>query len=453
MFELKLFGGASIETPAGPLTGRATQRHRLALLALLALRRSGGMARDRLVAYLWPESSAERSRRLLADSVYRINHALGGVVIRAVGDEVRLDAARLPSDVARFETALERGELERAVKLYGGALLDGFFLPNALEFEHWVEMERDRFARAYAYAVETLAAAAEQRADLEDAVRWWRAAAAHDPYSSRVTLRLMRTLAAAGDRVAALRHARMFEVLLREDLGVEPDLEVTALAAALRAGPQRARPADHTLESPGVPPSSPGPGRAPIPSRAGGEVLDAVRGRSPPFRSVAWEPEPVEAIAERSAGSPGDPSSGVTPLVRSAPNAPTIAVLPFTDLSQDGDHGHFADGMTEELINTLSRVDGLRVASKTSVFTSRARGADVREIGARLGVATVLEGGVRCARDRLRITAQLVDTETGYHLWSDAFDREGTDVIAIQQEIARVIADVLKGRLVGASHE
>src|SRR5687767_8169964 len=125
---LKLFGGISIETEDGPLTGRAVQRRRLALLTLLATARTRDVSRDRLIAYLWPDADAENGRRFLSDSVYRINQALGGDVIVAVGDELRLDAQRLPSDLGEFEDALSRGEHEEAVTTYAGPFLDGFFL-------------------------------------------------------------------------------------------------------------------------------------------------------------------------------------------------------------------------------------------------------------------------------------------------------------------------------------
>ena len=103
---LKLFGCAIVETPVGPLEGRAAQRHRVALLAILASTRRPARSRDSLIAMLWPEADAERGRRLLSDSVYRINQALGGDAIVASGDDLRLNRALLPSDVDAFETAL-----------------------------------------------------------------------------------------------------------------------------------------------------------------------------------------------------------------------------------------------------------------------------------------------------------------------------------------------------------
>src|SRR3954469_7296586 len=103
---LRLFGGAAIDAESGPVTGRATQRHRIALLALLASTRRLYRGRDQIVTFLWPEADAERGRRLLSDSIYRINQALGGEVIVGAGDDVRLNRQQLGSDVADFEAGV-----------------------------------------------------------------------------------------------------------------------------------------------------------------------------------------------------------------------------------------------------------------------------------------------------------------------------------------------------------
>jgi serine/threonine-protein kinase len=128
-----------------------------------------------------------------------------------------------------------------------------------------------------------------------------------------------------------------------------------------------------------------------------------------------------------------------------------IAVLPFADRSPGHDQEYFSDGITEELIATLARVQGLRVASRTSAFAFKGRGVDVRTVGAQLGVATVLEGSVRRAGDRLRITAQLVSAADGYQLWSETFERDAGDAFAVQEEIARAIAQTLRVRLAGGT--
>jgi TolB-like protein/class 3 adenylate cyclase/Tfp pilus assembly protein PilF len=125
----------------------------------------------------------------------------------------------------------------------------------------------------------------------------------------------------------------------------------------------------------------------------------------------------------------------------------SIAVLPFVNMSPDPDNEYFSDGMTEELINAFAQVQGLNVTSRTSAFAFKGKDTDVREIGRRLSVGAVLEGSVRKAGTRLRVTAQLIDTADGYHLWSDTYDRELADVFAVQDELSRAIVSTLQPRL------
>ena len=121
----------------------------------------------------------------------------------------------------------------------------------------------------------------------------------------------------------------------------------------------------------------------------------------------------------------------------------SIAVLPFADLSAQHDQEYFSDGVAEEILNALTKVAGLHVPARTSCFAFRRTSVDAREIGKRLGVETLLDGSVRKAGNRLRITVQLVDAQNGYYLWSERFDREIEDIFAIQDEIARSVLDAL----------
>lgn len=128
----------------------------------------------------------------------------------------------------------------------------------------------------------------------------------------------------------------------------------------------------------------------------------------------------------------------------------SIAVLPFADMSERGDQTYFADGMTEELLDRLAHVEGLRVAARTSSFAFRDRDEDVKQIALRLGVESILEGSIRRDGDRLRVTAQLIDARTGYHLWSETYDREVASVFTIQDEISTAIVDALRMQFAGS---
>jgi serine/threonine protein kinase/Tfp pilus assembly protein PilF len=126
---------------------------------------------------------------------------------------------------------------------------------------------------------------------------------------------------------------------------------------------------------------------------------------------------------------------------------PSIAVLPFINLSGEKEQEYFCDGMAEEIINALTHIEGLRVVARTSAFSFRDKETDIREIGKKLNVETLLEGSVRKSGNRVRITAQLVNVGDGYHLWSERFDRDLADVFAIQDEISLAIVDKLKVKL------
>jgi adenylate cyclase len=132
------------------------------------------------------------------------------------------------------------------------------------------------------------------------------------------------------------------------------------------------------------------------------------------------------------------------------PPVSTIAVLPFLDMSPGRDQDYLCEGLAEELINALTHIDGLRVASRTASFQFRTAGADVREVGRQLGVGTLLEGSVRKAGNRLRVTVQLIEVASGYHRWSQRFDRMLDDVFAIQDEIAESVATSLRGGVLTA---
>jgi serine/threonine-protein kinase len=135
------------------------------------------------------------------------------------------------------------------------------------------------------------------------------------------------------------------------------------------------------------------------------------------------------------------------PAVTASIPAPSIAALPLVNLSRDPDQEYFADGLGEELLNLLAKVPGLHVAGRTSSFAFKGKSEDLRSIGQKLNVATILEGSVQKAGDRIRITMQLINAADGYHLWSESYDRRVTDVFAVQDEIAQAVVAALKVKL------
>ena len=431
MFRLKLFAGISLEGGRGPLAGRAVQRHRLALLALLGVARSRGFTRDKLIAFLWPDADTERGRALLSDSVYRINQAVGGEAIVANGDVLRLNTERVSCDAAEFGEAVECADWQQAASLYTGPFLDGFFLDEADEFERWVGSERQRHAQEHVRALEALATTTD---DTLASLHWSQLFVQHAPYSSRAALQLMRALERTGERAAAVQHARVYAQSMRTDVGVEPDPEVLAYAERLRATPI-AKADDSRLN---------GSIDVVAPIVVQPAVLESPRRRRRPSLALGLLALASLVLIVGTVVARRDDSTAST----AAPTS--IVVLPFADQSPGGDQEYFADGIAEELMVKLANMRGLNVVGRTSSFAFKGKAADTREIASRLNVNAILSGSVRKAESRLRVTAQLVDAKTGYEMWSETYDRPEADVLDIQDEISRAIVMRLRGQFVRA---
>ncbi len=188
-------------------------------------------------------------------------------------------------------------------------------------------------------------------------------------------------------------------------------------------------------------------------------VKSVVRGKVPAVfedqgeQTVKNIPERVHAYRVEAEGRiAAKRGSTVGEIDLSIPDKPSIAVLPFTNMSGDPEQEYFADGITEDIVTDISRVSGLFVVARNSSFVFKNRAVDIKEMGRRLGVRHVLEGSVRKAGARVRITAQLIDAQTGGHLWAERFDRELADIFAVQDEVTRRIVDVLKVRLTAPEH-
>ncbi len=202
-------------------------------------------------------------------------------------------------------------------------------------------------------------------------------------------------------------------------------------------------------------PKDPRQHRAQIPENLSQMILKCLKKdkqkRYQSFKDIVPEMVKIESVLT---------STGISALKssRTEPNQAnghkkSIAVLPFANLSFEKEQEYFCDGLTEEIINALSHAKDLRVVARTSAFVFKGKDIDIREIGEKLNVDTVLEGSVRKAGDRLRITAQLITVEDGYHLWSERFDREMKDIFDIQDEITLEIVDKLRIKIFGSEKE
>jgi DNA-binding SARP family transcriptional activator/TolB-like protein len=434
---VRCFGGARIESEGRPLQGTATQRHRLALLGLLATSWPRALPRDRLIACLWPERDAEHARNLLNQAVHALRKALGADAILFAGDELRFEPGELQVDVIAFEAALSSGRAERAVELYAGPFLDGFFLPDAPEFESWVDGERDRLRRAYCGALEELAERAMTGQDPIRAVERWHRLAAEEPYNARVTLRLMEALDASGDRAAALQQGSLHALLLEQEFGAEPDPQVTALAEQLRSVAALPPPLpEETRELA----ESPLEAASPAASQLAESAEPAAPASAPRASGAAWTPPQIRRLGNRNPGRRCGHRSGRCGVgglavagserglgggagVRQRQHK-SIAVLPFENLSQRQEDGVFSEGIHSDLITALSGIAALTVISRASVLPYRDQARPLPEIGAELGVDVLVEGAVQRLGERMRVNVQLSDAQSGRLLWARTYDHE-----------------------------
>lgn len=266
VLRIKTFGGLSLERDGVRIEG--TSPRRAALLAILAAAGPRGVTRDRLLLLLWPDSTEERARHNLAQLVYATQKALGAEVLESVGADVRLSAS-VGSDVAEFQDAEGRRDWERMVTLYEGPFLDGFVLPDAVEFDQWAEGQRARLNTAALAAMEHRARAAKG----DEAVGWWRRLVGIEPLATRYAVGLAEALVQAGNPGAAARHLREHQRLLRSEVGAAPPPELQRLLDAIgRSSPAvDARGVEVAAPAPASPVAGTDPSppvQAPAPARA-----------------------------------------------------------------------------------------------------------------------------------------------------------------------------------------
>jgi len=284
VLRISTFGGCFLERDGARLDGLSGQRKGLALFAVLAAD-AGGMTRESLSTLLWPESDDERARTSLRQLVHALRTQLAEPDLLLPSAELRLNPAVITSDVAEFREAIGQGDLDLAATLCRAPFLDGFYFKGADGIERWTAIERASLSQLAARNFEGLAERARTRDDVRDATVWWRRLATDDPLSARVAVGLMRALDAAGDRSAAVLHARVYETLVRGELESEPDRSVTELAAALRQAPASTAPVTPPATAPVTPPASvpvTPPASVPVtppataPAAAPGAALDAL---------------------------------------------------------------------------------------------------------------------------------------------------------------------------------
>jgi TolB-like protein/DNA-binding SARP family transcriptional activator len=452
-FRLRTFGTLRLVGPADDtiLGEHGHQRRRLALLAVLAASGERGRSRDQLLGLFWPDVPQSRARHSLEQLLYAIRTSLDESVFTGL-NPLCLNPAFIGSDIGDFANALSRGERDAAVELYRAPFLEGFYLTDAPEFEQWMEAERGRIERSYTDALERLAKSAEDANDSAAAARWLLKLIDTDPVSSKHAIGLIRALMNAGDHAAALRYAERYEAIVGQELGTSVGPAIAGLVAEVRAraktesvvvrgagpSPKRERGAGSGMSTASLlPPEAPT-----NPAQPTGPPFGARRRAMVVYGVVA-----LVLAALVLAGSRLLPRVAESPA--SATAGASIAVLPLANVSGDPRDAALADGLTEELIGGLAKIDRLRVVARTSAFVFNKSNLDARQIADSLHVANILEGGVQKVGQRIRVQVRLVDGHDGSTRWAETYDRELKDIFLVQSDIATSVARELDLRLGG----
>jgi DNA-binding SARP family transcriptional activator len=388
MLRLHAFGGLRLDTSDPARSAPVLRRRSLALLAVIAASGSRGVTRERLLGILWPDRPEDQGRHALAQALYALRKELGGFdPFEPAGAALRLSGAALSADVAIFLAAVERGDRKAAIEAYGGPFLDGFYLPQAEEFERWVEEERGRLVRLHRSLLEDEAGALERASNPRGAARLWREVVSLDSIAAGPRIRLMQSLEAAGERHAAIDEARLHREARERELGAGPDPAVAALEASLRAAepPRQEAPsaADAALPHNGhEPPDGPDPRElrlGPSPARfalAGALVLAVV--------------------------------ASVTVLAREDERIPVVAVGAI-ESHVAADTTAIARPLADLLATRLVQVPGLRVVSRARLLEV------LGEDGGRPGPGSLARAARLAGADEI-VEGVLYDDPAGYRL-------------------------------------
>jgi DNA-binding SARP family transcriptional activator len=401
LLEVQTLGGPVAVSAVGGTVSFPT-RKTAALCAYLAVEARRQHGREELATLLWPDATERQGRANLRKTLSRLRQALpeeARVTLQTTGEIIAFDPAAVMCDLARFQQALETGDLaslEAAASLYRGSFLASLRIESEA-FESWTETWRrfceERVQEALRRLLEHYVTAGRIELAVRTAVRLL----AFDPLQEAVHRTLIRLYLHQERYGAALAQYRRCRETLDQELGAEPEVETEALH-------------------------------------------DQILGDAPRRDEAADAPVPV---VEPAAGL----ARGRATLRQS--DLPSIAVLPFSDLSPGSDASHLAVGLTEEVIIALTRFRELQVIAPHSAFAYQATGMPPERAGAELGVRYRLEGGLQLAGERLRVTARLVENDGGRHLWAERFEEDHGDIFALQDEVTRRIVSTLVGRIEG----
>ena len=434
-WHLRLIGGFELSDFSDGQKVNLSGRRERALLAFLALSSKGRQGRRRLAALIWGDSTDATLLDNLRTCVWRLRKALGDAdhkILASDEEDIVLDLASFEIDVLTFRRLSARQEqeqLEAAASYCSGELLNGLAIDSE-EYESWRRLEASCHLNQAIDVLSRLMRQAMNAGDAERALEVGSQILGQDPLHEETARRMMQLYAESGRRGAALQLYSTISDALQRTVAAKPESETQLVFDAIK----RSSEFDRANFSWPVPRHD-----AEIPTTAAIKPGGIAK---PSHFAVLL----VSLLALLAAGGYWlfAPRVQNSSLVQTSPSRPlAIAVLPFDNLSGEPNQQYFSDGMTEEISATLAKLPTVELVARTSAYQFRGN-KDARLVGKALGVQFVLEGAVRRMDNRVRITAQLIRTETGRLVWSETYERELTDVFAIQEDIARSIAKKLR---------
>jgi TolB-like protein/DNA-binding SARP family transcriptional activator len=424
--QIRLLGGFAVTVPDGTDLTPPGKKLR-ALVACLALQPRATWSRDRLTGLLWGDREEEQARGSLRQALAELRRSLGESVLLADRETVAFDPATVHVDTVEFAGFIKREELTEAAELYRGDLLEGVSLPDK-GFSDWLLVEQTRL---HDLCVSVLARLADCQSG-DAAIGTTQRLLQLDPTREEAHRRLMRLHAKQGDRAQALRQYRICRDALRRELGVDPESETEQLRSNIeRLRTSSASAVDRPISLP--------PDKPPQPAAISAELTPSARAPR------SWHRPAALAVVLVVLAAVGAAAWSFYPRTVPQDGRPSIAVLPFGNLSGDDATGRLADGITEDIITDLARFRDLDIIARNSAMTYKGKPIDVRQVGRDLNVRYVLEGSIQRENQRVRVSAQLIDATTGAHLWSERWDRPAIDVFAVQTEVAERTVSTLAG--------
>ncbi|RWM30917.1 BTAD domain-containing putative transcriptional regulator [Mesorhizobium sp.] len=396
---IRLLGGIEVVSAGGKPLHFATRKTSL-LFAALVLAGPRGLRRDRAAAMLWAGSGEQQARNSLRQAlvdIRRLFPSTGDEAIRIEGnaDTIWLATNADEADIWMFDRKIAADDgtsLATAADLYRGDLLDGLSSPG--EIEDWLAPLRANYARKALDLAERLSLLPKLDSRVEQACETLaERLVTLDPCAEQAHRALIRIFRRRGKTNDAFRQFLVCKEALKRELGVEPEEATRALVERIEAEP-------------------------------------TAKGRPPEI-----EPSGLEVKAE-----PPRPAVSV-------PEKPSIAVLPFQNMSDDAEQEYFTDGVVEEITTALSHVNWLFVIARNSAFAYKGQAVEVTRVARELGVRYVLEGSVRRAGSRLRVAGQLVEAAAGVTLWADRFEGDVSEVFELQDLVASSVVGAISPRL------